>query len=177
MLYNNMHGKTSILNGSHLFNFFADQIRCIYKAENALLSPLIFMKQAASMKRLKELFHDYLSQLKLQRIWLDDIIRFLLISPEGDSCDAIDGLIKEMYRIIQTTPEGSMTRDAGLIVALQKAGHYKIATYGSLKQLASSLGMEEVTNLLNKSLQHEKENQLLFSTIADRRVNWLAETE
>jgi ferritin-like metal-binding protein YciE len=178
MLQKNILGKTSPPGDSQLCRFFADQLRCIYKAEQGLLGPVTIMQQSASMEDLKKLFAEYLLQLHKQAMRLEDIFSILLINPlAAEPCDAMEGLIKEIDRVIQKTAEGSITRDAALIIAVQKAEHYKIATYGSLEQLATSPGMEEVSNLLNQSLQDEKDHDLLFSDIAERRVNWLAETE
>ncbi len=177
MLHNTVLGKTSTLTDSQLSKFFADQLCCLYQAEKELLIPVTRMQQAASMEELKALFAAYSLQLHKQAMRLEEIFNILLISPESGPCDAMLGMIKEIDRTIQQTIEGTITRDAALIIAIQKAAHYKIAAYGSLEQLATSLGMEDVTNLLNQSLQDEKDNDLLFSDIAERRVNWLAETE
>ncbi|MEO5984056.1 MAG: DUF892 family protein, partial [Ferruginibacter sp.] len=142
-----------------------------------LMAGVSALQQAASMDELKKIFSDYLNQVHKQAIRLEEIFNSITFIPEEQPCDAMMGLIKEIKYIIDKTTMGTMTRDAALIIAAQKAGHYKIATYGSLYQLATSLGMEDVTNLLYQSLQEEKDNDLLLSDIADRKVNWLAETE
>ena len=51
----------------------------------------------------------------------------------------------------------SATRDVGLILAAQKVEHYEIATYGGLAQLATTLGLEDVADLLRQTLEEEKE--------------------
>ena len=102
----------------------------------------------------------------------------ILNIPAGDGkAEATEALLAEAKTIVGKTADGSHTRDAAIIIAVQKMGHYKIATYGSLQQLATTLGMEDVTNLLSQSLQEEKENDLLLSDIADKKINWLAEIE
>jgi ferritin-like metal-binding protein YciE len=60
---------------------------------------------------------------------------------------------------------------------VQKIAHYKIATYGSLEQLATTLGMEDINLLLLHSLREEKDFDRLLSDMAEKRINWLAETE
>ena len=60
----------------------------------------------------------------------------------------MEGLIKEGESIVEETEKGSMTRDAGIIMAAQKVTHYKITTYGSLVQIARTLGNEEAAAIL-----------------------------
>ncbi len=49
-----------------------------------------------------------------------------------------------------------MTRDVAIIVACQKVEHYEIATYGSLVQLARTMGNKDVANVLEATLKEEK---------------------
>ena len=52
-----------------------------------------------------------------------------------------------------------MTRDAGIIMAAQKVEHYEIATYGSLVQLAKTLGMNDAAEICIKHLM--RKNKLM----------------
>src|ERR1044072_8370711 len=96
---------------------------------------------------------------------------------EGKKCEAIDGLIKEAKSIISETKEGSMTRDAALIIAAQKVEHYEIATYGGLVALALTLGKQRAAGLLDKTLQEEEETDELLTDIAESYINFQAEEE
>jgi len=89
----------------------------------------------------------------------------------------MDGLIKEGKTIINETREGSMTRDAALIIAAQKVEHYEIATYGGLVQLALTLGKNRVASLLDKTLQEEEETDRQLTDIAESYINFQAEEE
>ena len=169
------HGEE--LTGSNLSQFFADELRSIYKAEKDLLEPLNILQQSASLPELKELIAQYSQVIHQQAIRLESILNILTIPPEGGTCSAMDGIILEIKHTLEKTTAGSTTRDAAIVIAIQKALHYKIAEYGSMEQLATSMGMEEVTDLLNQSLKEEKDHDLLFSDIAEKRINWLAETE
>ena len=70
-----------------------------------------------------------------------------------------------------------MTRDAGIIMAAQKVEHYEIATYGGLVSLATTLGMSEVSDILNTTLEEEKQTDASLSEIAENDINWEAEQE
>ena len=65
----------------------------------------------------------------------------------------------------------------GLIFAAQKVEHYEIATYGGLAQLAETLGLSEVAELLHTTLEEEKQTDVLLTTIAENHVNYDAADE
>jgi len=69
------------------------------------------------------------------------------------------------------------TRDVALIVAAQKIEHYEISSYGSLKQLANTMGMTDVAKLLDETLKEEKETDMLLTNIAETGINEEAEVE
>jgi ferritin-like metal-binding protein YciE len=82
----------------------------------------------------------------------------------------MEGLIKEATEIMESCEEGSM-RDAGIISAAQKVEHYEIATYGTLRQFAETLDLDEVAALLETTLQEEKNADLKLSEVAMDAVN------
>ncbi len=75
----------------------------------------------------------------------------------------MEGLISEGEEAVESTEDGSMTRDVAIIVACQKVEHYEIATYGSLVQLARTMGNKDVANVLEATLKEEKETDLLLT--------------
>lgn len=62
-------------------------------------------------------------------------------------------------------------RDAGIIAAAQKIDHYEIATYGTLRQFAETLGMTEATKMLKKSLEEEKASDEKLTIVAVTAIN------
>ena len=89
----------------------------------------------------------------------------------------MEGLIKEGESVIEETEDGSMTRDVGIIIAAQKVEHYEIATYGGLAQIATTMGLDEAADLLNETLEEEKQTDELLTEIAENNINWQAEQE
>jgi ferritin-like metal-binding protein YciE len=87
------------------------------------------------------------------------------------------GLVKEGEGLIEDTEKGSLTRDVGLIMAAQKVEHYEIATYGSLAQLAKTLGKGDISELMVKTLTEEKEADELLTGIAENNINVEASAE
>ncbi|MGC4057399.1 MAG: DUF892 family protein [Chitinophagaceae bacterium] len=70
-----------------------------------------------------------------------------------------------------------MTRDAGIIISAQKIEHYEIAAYGSLVQVALTLGHDEAAQLLDETLQEEEDTDQQLTDIAETDVNPMADGE
>jgi len=58
-----------------------------------------------------------------------------------------------------------------MIGAAQKIEHYEIAAYGCLKTYARLLGYDRAGNLLEETLNEEKEADRILSDIAERSIN------
>ena len=95
---------------------------------------------------------------------------------QAKKCEAMEGLIKEAEEIMESTEKG-VVRDAGIISAGQKVEHYEIATYGSLVQLAITLGKDDVAGILRQTLEEEKQTDKNLTQIAEHDINWEAEQE
>jgi ferritin-like metal-binding protein YciE len=65
----------------------------------------------------------------------------------------------------------------GIISAAQKIEHYEIASYGTLKTLATVLGYAEAAELFDSTLQEEKTCDSLLTQIAESGINRGAKTE
>lgn len=163
--------------GSLLEKFLCDQLKDIYYAEQAITRALPKMQEACTTEELKEAFGDHLYQTTKQIKRLEKVFEKLGMQPAGKKCEAIDGIIKETETIINETKEGSMTRDAALIIAAQKVEHYEIATYGGLVQLAITVGQHQAADLLDKTLQEEEDTDLHLTDIAESFINIEAEEE
>jgi ferritin-like metal-binding protein YciE len=89
----------------------------------------------------------------------------------------MEGLLAEAKSIMEDTDKGTMIRDAGLILAAQKVEHYEIATYGTLRTLASNMGHTSVVDLLQQTLDNEKETDVALTVVAERFINEEAAAE
>ena len=99
------------------------------------------------------------------------------MTARAKKCDAMEGLVKEAQSIIEDLPKGSAVIDAGLIIAAQKVEHYEIAAYGSLVQLAKTMGENEIAEILQTTLDEEKEADQLLTELAVSGINVSAENE
>ncbi|HTI10503.1 MAG TPA: DUF892 family protein, partial [Puia sp.] len=162
---------------SPLEKFFLDQLKDIYYAEQKITQSLPKMQEAATTSPLKDAFEDHLRQTERHVKRLEKVFQALNQKPEGKKCEAIEGIAREVESIIKETPEGTLTRDAALIMAAQKVEHYEIATYGGLVQLAITMELHDVADLLDKTLMEEEDTDALLTEIAENEVNLGAEHE
>jgi ferritin-like metal-binding protein YciE len=162
---------------SMLADFFHDEIKDIYWAEKHLLKVLPKMQKASTSEELGAAFADHLEVTREHVVRLEKVFELLGHKAQAKKCDAMDGITKEGESIIEETEEGTATRDVGLILAAQKAEHYEIATYGGLHQLALTLGYDEIAELLEITLNEEKETDVKLTSIAENHVNYEASVE
>jgi len=162
---------------SLLEEFFHAQLKDMYYAEKLIQKSLPKMQEAATTEELKEAFEDHLHQTTKHIKRLEKVFELLGKKPEAEKCDAMEGLVKEGEKIIKETKEGTMTRDAALIIGAQKIEHYEIATYGGLVQLAITIGHQEIADTLDKTLMEEADTDRMLTRIAEWHINIEAEEE
>lgn len=169
--------KSSNNDQSMLEELFLEELKDIYWAEKHLVKALPKMEKAATSEELKQSFRDHLEVTKEQVTRLEEAFGLLEEKAQGKKCEAMDGLTKEAEGVIEDTEKGSLTRDVGLIIAAQKVEHYEIATYGSLAQLAKTLGKNDLAQLMVQTLEEEKEADELLTSIAENNINVEATAE
>ena len=160
-----------------LKELFVEELRDILWAEKHLTKALPKMAKAATSTELADAFNNHLAQTEEQIARLEEVFEMMDMAPRAKKCDAMEGLVKESQSAIEDTDKGTATRDAALIISAQKAEHYEIASYGSLVQLAKTMGMDDVAELLQQTLDEEKQTDVLLTELAVSSVNLNAENE
>lgn len=130
------------------------EIKDLYSAETQLVKALPKMAKAASDPELRAGFEQHLAETKTHVERLEQIATSLDASPKGKACQAMKGLIEEGSEVISENAEATV-KDLALIVAAQKVEHYEMAGYGSARTLAEALGLDEVAELLQMTLDEE----------------------
>lgn len=153
-----------------LEELFLEELKDIYWAEKHLVKALPKMEKAATSEELKQAFADHLEVTKEQVARLEQAFEIMGKKALGKKCEAMDGLTKESEGIIEDTDKGTLTRDIGLIMAAQKIEHYEISTYGSLAQLAKTIGYYEVSDLMNQTLREEQGANQLLTRISESNI-------
>jgi ferritin-like metal-binding protein YciE len=149
---------------------FVDCLRDIYWAENHLVKTLPKMSLSANSKELITAIEQHLAQTVDHVARLDDIFGILGEKAIAKKCDAMEGLTKEGEGIIESTDQGTATRDVGIILASQKVEHYEISSYLGLIMLAKALGHQEIVPILEKTLAEEQQTDQLLATLAETNV-------
>jgi len=157
-----------------LNDLFVDQLKDLYSAENQLVKALPKMAKAASNSDLAAGFEEHLEQTREQVTRIEKICQELGVTPKGKKCVAMEGLIEEGKELLEEDAEPAVL-DAGLIAAAQKVEHYEIAAYGTVRTWAEQLGLDEAVDLLQQTLDEEKETDEKLTELAKSAVNEEAE--
>lgn len=165
---NSKQSNAEVAEGLH--ELFVDGLKDIYWAEQALTAALPKMIEKATSEDLKNALTMHLEETENQVTRLESVFEAIDEEPEAKKCEAMAGLIKESEEIMQNTQSG-VVRDAGIIAASQKVEHYEIATYGTLRTFAEVLGEDDAMELLQQSLDEEKNADEKLTEIAVSHVN------
>ena len=157
--------------GTELEKFFLDALKDIYWAEKHLTKALPKMAKAATTEELQHAFEGHQMQTEEHVNRLEQVFQILGHKAQAKKCEAMEGLLKEADSIIEETEQGTLTRDVALIMAAQKVEHYEIATYGGLVTLAGTYNLSEAADLLQQTLDEEKETDENLTYIAENHVN------
>lgn len=169
--------STTQQSNTMLEKFMMDSLKDIYWAEKHLTKALPKLERAATSDELKQALQDHLTVTEEQVARLEQVFELMGKRAQAKKCDAMEGLTKEADSMVEETEAGTMTRDVAIIIACQKVEHYEIATYGGLRQLASTLGLTEAADLLGQTLAEEKDADEQLTSIAENNINYRAEDE
>jgi ferritin-like metal-binding protein YciE len=162
--------KNASMQSSQLMKLFEDELKDIYWAEKALTKAIPKMIKNATSEELIEALDNHLAETEEQITRLEQIFEILGKKATAKKCEAMEGLIKEAGTIMESCEEGAMC-DAGIISAAQKVEHYEIASYGTLRQFAETLGLTEIESLLEATLEEEKAADEKLSEVATDAIN------
>lgn len=143
----------------------------IYDAEKRALRSMQKMARAASNEQLKDAILSHRQQSEEQVTRLERVFELVTGKrPRGKTCAAMTGLITEVEEAISESEKGPML-DAALIACAQGIDHYEIARYGAMAAWARQAGKQEVADLLQQTLEEEKQSDHGLSELAERIVN------
>jgi ferritin-like metal-binding protein YciE len=153
-----------------LRQLFEDELKDIYWAEKALTKAIPKMIKNATSDELIEALEDHLEVTRNQVARCEQAFEILGKPARAKKCEAMDGLTKEAEEIMSSTEKG-VVRDAGIISAAQKVEHYEIASYGTLCAFAKTLGEDEIAQLMEQTLNEEKEADQNLTAVAETSIN------
>lgn len=160
-----------------LHGLFVEELKGIYYAEKQAVDALGEQADAATTDEVRNAFLQHQEETRGQVARLEDVFRSIGIEADEKTCAAIDGLVDDAQQVVSDTESGSLTRDAGLIIAGQKIEHHEIAAYGSAVTLAKVLGYTDAAQQLHQTLEEEKNTDRKLTQLAESFVNQRAASE
>jgi ferritin-like metal-binding protein YciE len=149
-----------------LNELFVEELQDLYSAENQIIEALPDLIEEASSAQLKSALQQHLEETRNQVRRLDQIFDQLpKVDRKDKTCKGMKGIIKDNQDLLDTDAEPEVL-DAGMIAGAQRVEHYEIAGYGTVRTYAELLGRKDWAQLLEQTLQEEKN--------ADQKLNQLA---
>jgi ferritin-like metal-binding protein YciE len=151
---------------SKLRETFLQELMDIYDAEKQLVKALPKVAKAAEHEELKTAIESHLEETEEHVERVERVFEIIGETAKGKKCQAMMGLLEEGQEIIKEK-EG----DAALICAAQKIEHYEIASYGCLTTWARILGEDEAADVLEETLDEEKNADDKLTSLAESIIN------
>jgi ferritin-like metal-binding protein YciE len=152
-----------------------EELKDIYDAEKRLVKAIPKMAKAASSPELRSALEEHLEVTRNQVLRLEEVFEELGIPAKGKPCAGMKGLIEEGEEVISQDGEEALT-DLAIIGATQRVEHYEIAAYGTVRTMAEKLGNERAAELLEETLNEEKEADEKLTEIAEQLYTQQAES-
>src|SRR5579871_2250943 len=148
----------------------------IYDAEKRLVRALPKIAKAASSEELREAIQEHLNVTKGQVERLEQVFGLFDFPVKAKTCAGMKGLIEEGEEVMSDSMNG-MLRDSALIGAAQRVEHYEMAAYGTARTMAQQLGNSEAADLLEETLNEEKETDAKLTELAEKLFEQMGEEE
>lgn len=157
----------------NLEQLLQEELRDLYDAEKQLVKALPKMAKAASSPDLQNAFNEHLEQTKGHVDRLEQAFEALGMKASGKTCAAMKGIVEEGKEAIEQDAVNEV-HDAALIGAAQRVEHYEIAAYGTARTLAEKVGYDDVVDLLQQTLEEEKETDQKLTELSEEILESMA---
>lgn len=173
------------------------EVEDLISAEDQIIAAMPMMIERAQNQSLKKALQEHLGITEKQRARLDQVQQLLNEGGEQSkgeeggeekkgflsglfgslgkhTCKGMEGIITEGQKIMKEdmSPE---VLDAAIIASAQKVEHYEICGYGTARAYARELGLGQVAELLEETLDEEYEADDRLTDLAVGEVNERAE--
>ena len=154
----------------NLHDLFVDEVKDLYSAENQLVKALPKMIKAADSMDLKNALSMHLEETRNQVTRIEQIAEQHGFAPKGKKCVGMEGIVQEGSELLEKDADPA-AKDAGLIGAAQRVEHYEIASYGTARTFAETLGYGDAAQLLQQTLDEEKQADAKLTSLAEGHIN------
>ena len=158
------------MNLQTLRDAYHEQLKDMYSAEKQLTEALPKMLEAANSPDLKRAIQEHLTVTERQLQRVSRLLESSNMSAGSKKCKAMEGLIEEASEILKKDGDKD-ARDAAIIAAAQKVEHYEIASYGTLRSWAMTIGERDAASILQEILDEEYLADKTLTGIAESHLN------
>jgi len=155
---------------SSFMDMYVAELQELTSVEEQLADSLLRLAEMASHPALKSALVHHRGETLLQKQRLESILLKHDANPNAHTDQAMQALIHETEKML-TILKGDDLRDAGLIASAQKLEHYETAAYGTAAALAGQLNLRGDQEILHKSLEEERQADILLTRLAKSEVN------
>lgn len=147
-------------------------LRYAYDCEQKLVKKGIpEMIEKSTSPELRNALEQHLQETRNHVTRLERVFGIVRADVKTEDNDIIDEITSAAKDMVGATEDGSLLRDAALIVAGNEVEHYEMAAYGSLVAFARQLGYTEAATLLEQTLNEEKSADAKLTQIGEMTVN------
>jgi ferritin-like metal-binding protein YciE len=134
-----------------LRHLLIDELQSLRAAEHQLTLALTNWIQAAADNELRLLLDQHVAQSQQNVRDVTQLLRQLRAPLLGHAAPALQQLLADVLEVAQSSGDLT-TKEAALLVAMQKVKHQEIAGYGAARALAAVLGHDDVAEVLQDIL-------------------------
>ena len=133
-----------------LHELLVAELKDLYSAEQQLVKALPKMAKEAQGDALREAIEAHLEETQTHVERLDQIFEMLEESPGRKKCKAMEGLLEEAKE--HASEASDEVKDASIIASAQRVEHYEMAGYGCARTFARLLGLDDIAEILQQTL-------------------------
>ena len=150
-----------------LKDLFLEELKDVYHAEGQLVKALPKMAKKADSAELKAAFQQHLEETKVHQQRVEKVFGLFDEKAKAKVCKAMQGIVEEGKETMEEDMDADVM-DAALIAAAQRAEHYEIAAYGTLRTYAKLLGEAEASRILQSILDEEGATDKKLTRLAEK---------
>ena len=162
------------MKSASLRDLFVIELSDLYDAESQLMKALPKLAKASASESLRGAFEEHLEKTKEHATRLERIFADMDMPAKREKCKGMQGIVSEGNDFLKRKLSPDV-QDAGIIAAAQRAEHYEIASYGCARTFAELLQNREAVDLLEQTLQEEKDADEKLTELA-QQINVEAQT-
>lgn len=149
-----------------LEDLFIMKLQVLYDIESEIIKALPKMIKKATDPDLEKALSDHLVETEEQKLRLEEVFEMLDAKPKKMSCAAIRGLVADAEDLVAMKPPAELL-DAGIIGSASSVEHFEMSKYLTAIAWAEALGHEKATELLEKTLEEERNADMKLNEIAE----------